>query len=58
MKPIVTHGLTLYTASDELTETEPDVEECTQRMDVPRSSVSWVDFTEPPSSVIRSRRAT
>lgn len=30
------HGLTLYTDTEELVETEPDVEECTQRMDVRR----------------------
>ena len=36
MDTTASHGLTLYTDSDDLTETEPDIEECTQRMDVSR----------------------
>jgi ABC-type cobalt transport system substrate-binding protein len=35
MQPIIEHELSLYTASDEMTETEPDFEDCTQPMHLP-----------------------
>ena len=35
MQNIIEHELSLYTASDEMTETEPDFEDCTQPMHVP-----------------------
>jgi hypothetical protein len=39
MDTTASHGLTLYTESDEQAETEPEVEECTLRMDVPRPAL-------------------
>lgn len=35
MQSIIEHGLSLYTASDEATETEPDFEDLTQPMHLP-----------------------